>query len=632
MLRANSYARTAAAQYNHCGVKAMDRVQSLVFVLLLSTLSGSLASMLFSFAFQYPVAETTPRLAGDYDTSFWDLSDAETTPLDIVNISDTIEAFESTDGPIQLNRWEFDYYSETYNDVDIRISSVLLQPVERTGPTPSVLVLHGYGDSYFVFIENMKKIAAAGYIVMGINGPGTGASTPYPPLNPYTFFDISDGPESAHIYHSVWAAARAITLLESLPYVNSTALLGWSMGGIETFILSAIDPRVDASIPMIAGGNLNEPIYSGSLLNALINPTYEVGSEELATLQTYFDPIPYARMLTKPIFMLFGTSDPFFVLSGLRQTVNEITAPLTLSIRPNWGHNVDITWTDMIIRWLDEQVRSGPSYPSVAVEQTESFTGFGWTLHISAAVSIDMPLYLCWRTSDPGSVWAMTPMAQDGNTYSIDVTPSHIGKVTYFVCTLDGTYLWTTSPVREGFGASLLMPLTALLSGLGAFVITRATGWRLTRSYVLRETPMLTGLFMMSLGLLLPFYGISGRVQLSIVDFVEVFGNLLGLGGWFLSLIVIILCFIYSLSTMRHQLPFKLIMAVWVPLLVIITIVYIVFAGVFAIAGGLASIYTGVGAYLLLFAVPVMLIMESFSNRIVFDVKNVLPVPVSPSS
>jgi len=610
----------------------MDRVQSVVFVLVLFTLCGSLVSMLFSLAFQYPVAETVPRSDGEYDTSFWDLTDAENTPLDILNISDTIDVFQTTEESVQLNRWEFDFYSETYNDVEIRINSVLVQRDDRIGPAPAVLVLHGYGDSYLSYIESMKKIAAAGYIVMGINGPGTGPSTLYPPLNPYTFFDISEGPESAHLYHSVWAAARAVTLLESLPFVNSTTLLGWSMGGLETFILSAIDSRVDGSIPMIAGGNLNEPIYSGSLLNALINPTYEIASEELDLLQTYFDPIPYARMLTKPVFMLFGTNDPFFVLSGIRQTVDEITAPLALSIRPNWGHDVDLTWTDMIIRWLDEHFRAGPSYPSVSVTQSESFTGFGWTLHISASASIDMPLYLCWRTSDPGSVWAMTPMVQDGDMFSIDVAPTHMGKVTYFVSTLDGTYLWVTSAVREGFGASLLMPLTALLSGIGVLIIIRTTGWRLTRIHLLREVPMLTGLFMISLGLLLPFYGIIGRVQLSIVDFVEVFGYILGLGGWFLSLVVIVLCFIYSLSVNRHHLPFRLVMAVWVPLLVIITIAYIAFAGVFAITGGLASIYTGIGAYLLLFAVPVMLILESFSNKIIFDAKNVLPVPASPSS
>lgn len=610
----------------------MDRVQSAVFILLLFTLCGSLASMLFSLAFQYPVAETIPRPDDEYDTSFWDLSAAISTPLDIENISESIETITTADDSTQLRRWEFDYYSETFNDVEIRINAVYLERTDRTGPAPAILVLHGYGDSYLGWIENMKKIAAAGYIVMGINGPGTGASSPYPLLNPYTFFNVSDGPESAHLYHSVWAAARAVTLLESLPFANSTVLLGWSMGGLETFILSAIDSRVDGSIPMISGGNLNEPIYSGSLLNALINPTYDIESQELEALQTYFDPIPYARMLSEPVFMLFGTNDPFFVLSGIRQTVNEITAPLTLSIRPNSGHVVDLTWTDMIVRWLDEHFRAGPSYPFLTVEQSESFTGFGWTLHVSASASIEVPLYLCWRTSDPGSVWAMTPMTRNGDEYSIDITPTHIGKVTFFVCTLEGSYLWVASPVKEGSGASLLMPIISLLSGIGAFLLARQTGWRLTRTHFFREVPMLTGLLMISLGLLLPFYGISGRVQLSIVDFVEVYGYTLGLGGWFLSLVVIVLCFIYSLSALRHQLPFKLIMAVWVPLLVIITVAYIVFAGVFAITGGLASVYTGVGGFLLLYAIPVMLILESLANRILFDAKNILPVPGSPSS
>ncbi len=87
-----------------------------------------------------------------------------------------------------------------------------------------------------------------------------------------------------------------------------------------------------------------------------------------------------------------------------------------------------------------------------------------------------------------------------------------------------------------------------------------------------------------------------------------------------------------AMSTVRHQLPFRFVMVVWFLLLVIITIAYIFFAGVFAVAGGPASIYSGVGAFLLLFAVPVMLIPKSFFNKIIFDVTNVLPVPANHSA
>ncbi|MHA1907927.1 MAG: alpha/beta fold hydrolase [Candidatus Thorarchaeota archaeon] len=610
----------------------MDRVQSIVLVVLALIMIGSTVSMLFSIAYQYPVAETDPRPAENFDTSFWDLTDALTTPLDINNISDTIESVETSGGAVDVNSWKFDFYSETYDTVDIRINSILVQPTNRVGDAPGVLVLHGYGSNYMGFIEVIRQIAAAGYVVLGIDSPGSGLSTAFPPLNPYTFFDVSDGPESAHIYHSVWSAARAVTLLESLPYVNSTIVLGGSMGGLETFILSAIDSRVDASIPMIAGGNFDEPLKSGSLFNSLINPNYEIDSEEIDQLQQWFDPIAYARLLTRPVFMFYGTNDPFFVLSGLRQTTDAITAPLTLSIRPNSGHVIDLTWIPMVVRWMDELFRGGPDYLSVETSLTSDFTSFGYTLRISANVSTDIPLSVCWRTSDPGSVWAITPMQLVGGEYILEISPYHLGKVTYFVCAAEGEILWVSSEVQEGYAGAYITPLTALFSAIGVFVMTRISGWRLTRLHLLRETPMFVGLIMIGLGFLLPFYGIHDRVQLSMLDFLEVYGQTLGLGGWFLSLTVLILCYIISLSAVRHQLPFKLVMGVWFPLLVIITIAYIFFAGVFALAGGLASIYTGVGAFLLLFAVPVMLILESVFNKIIFDVKNVLPVPVSPSA
>jgi pimeloyl-ACP methyl ester carboxylesterase len=610
----------------------MDRVQSVVLVVLAFVLIGSIVSILFSIAYQYPVAETTPRPAEDYDTSFWDLSDALTTPLDVNNRSESIETVQVGDQTVDVARWQFDFYSETYDSIDIRINSILMQRADRTTEAPGVLVLHGYGSSYLGFIEVIRQIAAAGYVVMGIDAPGSGESTAYPPLNPYTFFDVSEGPESAHIYHSVWSAARAVTFLEALTYVNSTIILGGSMGGIETFILSAIDSRVDASIPMISGGNFDEPLHSGSLFNSLINPTYEINSEEIDQLQQWFDPIAYARLLTQPVFMLYGTNDPFFVLTGLRQTTDVITAPLTLSIRPNSGHVIDLTWIPMVIRWLDEQFRNGPAYPTIENSLSQSFTSFGYTLHITANSSSNLPLSVCWRTSDAGSVWAMTPMNYVDEQYVLDITPSHLGKVTFFVCIAEDEYLWASTKIQEGAAGAFVTPLFAILSSIGVFVTTRISGWRLTRIHILRETPMFVGLCMIGAGFLLPFYGIYQRVQLSMLDFLEVYGVTLSLSGWFLSLTILILCYIIALSAVRHQLPFRLVMIVWFPLLVIITIAYIFFAGVFAFAGGLASIYSGVGAFLLLFAVPVMLILESFFNKLIFDVKNVLPVPESPSS
>ncbi len=609
----------------------MNRNQSAALVILMFLFVSSVGSILFSFTFSYPQAVTKPKSSLFYDTSFWNLSAAISDPLDVRHISGGVETVSAEAGDVQLNITRFTYYSETYNGVDIRINSYLLKQANMTAQAPALLLLHGYGSDVMQFMDIMRAVAAAGYVVMGIDAPGSGESTNYPELNPYTLFNVTGGPQSAYLYHAVWSAARAVTYLQTLPYINATIVGGASMGGMETMILSAIDSRVDGSIPMISSGSLYESLMEGSLMNSLIHPQYTDDTEQMDFLQRWFDPIAYARELTKPTFMIFGTDDPFFVLSSIIQTIDVVTAPLTLSIRPNYDHTVDSGWSDVIIRWLDTQYKGHPSYPVVEkVEQQETLSLLGWSLQIHAEVSDNSPLYVCWRTSFPGAPWEITPMVTANEGYDVNLIPTQLGKVTYYICSMDSNGILMCSHIMTGQAGSILFPLVAFQSVIGVAVLSRRTGWKPTKKHLVREIPILTGTLMISAGLVLPFYGISGRTEISLMDFLEVQGQTMGLSSWFLATAMFIVYYIIASAAVRHTLEFRKIVIVWLPMLILVTVAYIFFAGVFAISGGLALLYTGIGAYLLLFAVPVMLILESFVNKVSLYTKTILKVLESP--
>lgn len=591
----------------------MNRTQSTALVFAIFIFVASVGSIFFSIGFGYPTQATEVKSEEFYDTSFWDLSDAISLPLNVQLISTEVSSVQTGIGSVQLNITQFTFLSETYESVNVRINSYLMQRVDLLTDAPAILLLHGYGSNVLELLPMMHEIAATGYIVMGIDSPGSGDSTNFPQLNPYTFYDVSDGPTSAHIYHSVWSAARALTYLESRTLASSIIVGGASMGGMETVILSAIDDRVDGSLSMISGGNLFESLMEGSLINSLINPDYDIGSEELDLLQRWFDPIAYYRQLTKPLFMIFGTNDPFFPVSGFMQTIDEISAPLTLSIRPNYGHVVDTSWSEVIVRWMNAEFRATPSYPIILnVTSTELLTVAGLTLQVRVASTSLSDFYICWRTGNPGATWTITPMTLVDDEYVVDLTPLLVGKVTYFVYSAEESTVLMSSELLIGNSGSFGLFVLAILSAIAIFFLSQMTGWKITQSNLIRQLPIGVGIVMIGLGMILPFYGIEGRVEISLLSFIEVHGQALGLSGWFLTLALFILYYIVALAAVRHQLEFRVVVAVWFPMLVLVTIAHIFFAGVFAISGGLNYVYTGFGAFLMIFAVPVMLIMESF--------------------
>ena len=594
----------------------MDKRLAAFSVAVMMTFMSCTVGLLMAFVTSFPQQTAQAPESDFFDSSFWNISETESLPLDISNHSTTSTSYDGDNGSLDIVEWRFDYLSESHKGEDVRINSVLLRRADVSAPAPSVLFLHGYGEDYQDYIQVLRQIASDGFVVMAIDHPGAGNSTGYPRLGPRTFLNVTTGPSDASLYHSVWAAARAVTLLETLSMVdtNATVVAGASMGGLVTYIVSAVDSRIDGTIPIISGGNLLNAITSGSLINSVIEPSYSVGSEELQNIVRWFDPLGYAPSLSKPVLMMFGTDDQFFPLVSLMDTVDVIQADLTLSIIPNWGHMFHPSWGPQIASWMASTYNDNSSLSEPDVSYSPQLTILGGGVHVTAEVSGQAGVLVCWRSTEPGAVWSVSlmPLRNDNGTYEYSqwIMPISIGTVFFFVLTASEDGGSTSSRIYSTTAGSLLFPLGLVLSFIGLLAIIRMGLWRPRVTVFIREVPYLIGVLMIVPGFLLPFLTIGGRASLSLLGFLEVYGGSFRLSGWFLPLIVLGLSLVLSLSAFRQRFQFRMAALLWTPVMLIIVALYIIFGGVFAYFADLFLVRTGVGGLFLLLGIPAMQILD----------------------
>lgn len=591
------------------------KIEVIAIVLMVSFM-GSITAILFFAGSNFPERTASVPSQGTYDTSFWNLTDAYDSNLDIFNHSSEVSTIQYENKTISLSEWYFDYFSESFRDRSVRINSVVISMENLSTPAPSILYLHGYGERYADFMPMLREFAAAGFIAMGIDQPGSGNSTGYPALDPFTFLNVTYGPQDSSLYHSVWAAARALTLLESMPQVrtDATIVAGDSMGGLVTFIISGIDSRVDGSIPMISAGNIKNSLTSGSLLNSVVEPEYRINSENMDNIIRWFDPLAYTRLLTKPVLYMFGTNDQFFPIISMMDTIQSIKADLTLNIVPNWGHGVVAQWSKEIISWVQRYFEDGEPLPQARISFYNHISFQGSAINIRVEAENADKVFLCWRSGEPGAVWFFSELRSKSNTptnvFTADIVPLAAGKVLFYAIAMQDDSLRLSSRVFIGTAGSITFPLLLVLSCIGIILLLHFNMWKPMKVHIIREIPYIIGITTLSAGFLLPFIVIEGRAGLSVLGFLELYGESFLISGWFLPAVLSGICFVIALSAFRHRFQFRAAFLLWMPILVIVIILYLIFSGVYSFLGDIFTINTGIGAVALIIAIPIMQILD----------------------
>jgi cephalosporin-C deacetylase-like acetyl esterase len=260
-----------------------------------------------------------------------------------------------------------DVYQVSFRTVgakDSRIYGILCEPREP-GRYPAVLEVPGAGvRPYF----GDPILAAKGAIVLqlGIHGIpvnlnkevydnlGSGA------LNGYWLYNLDD--RERYYYRRVYLSCiRANDFLSSLPNWDGQrlAVTGGSQGGQLTIVTAALDPRVTglaASFPAYCDVTAELHGRAGGWPHPFMPqeggaPSINATPAKIATT-SYYDTVNFARRLRVPGYYNWGYNDEVCPPTASYAAYNVVTAPKTLGLSIEFGHNHPPEQTDLITGWL----------------------------------------------------------------------------------------------------------------------------------------------------------------------------------------------------------------------------------------------------------------------------------------
>jgi dienelactone hydrolase len=118
---------------------------------------------------------------------------------------------------------------------------------------PVVIALHGTGGKKEGQVAMLKKLADKGFIGVAIDGRYHGERGTSADYNAAIAKAFEQGGAHPFYYDTVWDVMRLIDYLQTRPDVDGDriGLIGFSKGGIETWLASAVDTRIAAAVPCI---------------------------------------------------------------------------------------------------------------------------------------------------------------------------------------------------------------------------------------------------------------------------------------------------------------------------------------------------------------------------------------------
>ncbi|MCU1325170.1 MAG: hypothetical protein JWN34_540 [Bryobacterales bacterium] len=147
-------------------------------------------------------------------------------------------------------------------DAQQRVPGIMVRPA-GTGRHPVVIVLHGTGGTKEGQLPVLRQLADKGFLAVAIDGRYHGersqkktGSVEYQDAMLRTYETGLDHP---FLYDTVWDAMRLIDYLETLPEADASriGMIGFSKGGMETYLAAAVDPRIKVAVPCIGVQSFN---------------------------------------------------------------------------------------------------------------------------------------------------------------------------------------------------------------------------------------------------------------------------------------------------------------------------------------------------------------------------------------
>jgi dienelactone hydrolase len=188
----------------------------------------------------------------------------------------------------------FSYATEKKPDGAIeRVSGLILRPDKATGKMPAVIVLHGTGGSAKAMMGYMEELCQRGIVGVAIDARyhgerasgAKGAAAYHQAILKAWRTEPGDPMEHPFLWDTCWDLWRLVDFLETVPDIDTSKLgmIGFSMGGIETWMAASVDERIRVIVPAIGvqsfRWSLEHDAWQGRART--IQPVHDAAAKEL---------------------------------------------------------------------------------------------------------------------------------------------------------------------------------------------------------------------------------------------------------------------------------------------------------------------------------------------------------------
>jgi dienelactone hydrolase len=273
-------------------------------------------------------------------------------------------------------------------DARERVPGIAMKITAARGRLPAVIVLHGTGDSKEGMAPLVEALAARGFLAVAIDARYHGERGAGPNDYPQAILRAyRTGQGHPFLYDTVWDAMRLVDYLQTRPDVDQAriGMMGISMGGMETYLAAAADPRIAAAVPVIgvqsfAWALANNawqarvetilPAVAGAARDGLRPIDAELVQDfydrVVPGIQAAFDaPAMLPLIAPRPLLVVNGDSDALTPLAGVQESAKAAedayrragaAEKFRLLVQPDAGHeftpDAQRAALDWLVRWL----------------------------------------------------------------------------------------------------------------------------------------------------------------------------------------------------------------------------------------------------------------------------------------
>ena len=219
------------------------------------------------------------------------------------------------------------------SEAAMSVPALLFVPdgVDEHAPGAAVLAVHGHGATKET-IEYAPRLAELGVVVLAPDLRGFGERADWTPDDHYHCdVDLVNAVlvGTTPLAQNLWDMARAIDVLQSLPFVDGDRLgvCGWSYGGTIALFLAAWDERVRAALVSC---------YVASIASSHRLPWNLCGSQVLPGMAGELDHASVAALVApRPLIVESADGDLAFPIDAARATIAQARSAFEAADAPD---------------------------------------------------------------------------------------------------------------------------------------------------------------------------------------------------------------------------------------------------------------------------------------------------------